>query len=80
MMGRFETPRAGERPEPPTWMPLLAAATTIAELAVMTLVGRVRVNGVTWPVVGLWAFDASDVGARGTQLIQLEIAAAFESK
>jgi fucose 4-O-acetylase-like acetyltransferase len=58
VMGRFEEPRADDRPAPPVWKPLLAAVTVIAGLAVMANVGVVGESGVTWwwpllPVVGL---------------------------
>ena len=58
VMGRFETPRADERPAPPVWKPLAAGVTVIAGLAVMANVGVVGEGGVTWwwpllPVVGM---------------------------
>ncbi|MGP9580392.1 MULTISPECIES: acyltransferase family protein [unclassified Brachybacterium] len=61
VMGRFETPRADERPAPPLWKPILAAVTVIAGLAVMANVGVVGESGVTWwwpllPVVGMVVF------------------------
>ena len=31
VMGRFETPRADDRPPPPVWKPLAAGVTVIAE-------------------------------------------------
>ena len=61
VMGRFETPRADERPAPAVWKPLAAGVTVIAGLAVMANVGVVGEGGVTWwwpllPVVGMWGF------------------------
>lgn len=61
VMGRFETPRADDRPAPALWKPILAAVTVIAGLAVMANVGVVGEIGVTWwwvllPVVGMWSF------------------------
>ncbi|MGP9745773.1 acyltransferase family protein [Brachybacterium sp. AOP29-B2-41] len=61
VMGRFEEPRADDRPAPPAWKPILAAVTVIAGLAVMANVGVVGESGVTWwwpllPVVGLVVF------------------------
>src|SRR5699024_6251806 len=61
VMGRFETPRADERPAPALWKPLAAGVTVIAGLAVMANVGVVGEGGVTWwwpllPVVGMWVF------------------------
>lgn len=58
-MGRFETPRADDRPAPPVWKPVAAAVTVIAGLAVMASVGVVGESGVTWwwvllPVAGMW--------------------------
>ena len=69
MMGRFETPRADDRPAPPVWKPLLAAVTVIAGLAVMANVGVVSESGVTWwwpllPVVGMVVFRVVRVPAR----------------
>ena len=59
VMGRFEDPRADDRPAPAAWKPVLAAVTVIAGLAVMASVGVVGESGVTWwwpllPVVGMW--------------------------
>ena len=70
VMGRFETPRADERPAPATWKPVLAAVTVIAGLAVMASVGVVGESGVTWwwpllPVVGMWVFGVIRTPARG---------------
>ena len=70
VMGRFETPRADERPAPATWKPVLAAVTVIAGLAVMASVGVVGESGVTWwwpllPVVGMWMFGVIRTPARG---------------
>ncbi|MGO1225979.1 MAG: acyltransferase family protein [Brachybacterium sp.] len=67
VMGRFEEPRADDRPAPALWKPILAAVTVIAGLAVMANVGVVGESGVTWwwpllPVVGMAAFRV--VGAR----------------
>ncbi|MGO3290311.1 acyltransferase family protein [Brachybacterium sp.] len=61
VMGRFETPRADDRPAPPMWKPLAAGVTVIAGLAVMANVGVVSESGVAWwwpllPVVGMWVF------------------------
>ncbi|WP_422116179.1 acyltransferase family protein [Brachybacterium sp. UNK5269] len=58
MMGRFEEPRADDRPAPPVWKPVLAAVTVIAGLAVMASVGIAGANGVNWwwpllPVLGM---------------------------
>ena len=69
VMGRFETPRADERPAPATWKPVLAAVTVIAGLAVMASVGVVGESGVTWwwPLlpVGMWMFGVIRTPARG---------------
>ncbi|AXK46740.1 acyltransferase family protein [Brachybacterium saurashtrense] len=64
VMGRFESPRADERPAPPVWKPLAAAVCVIAGLAVMASVGVAGEGGVTWwwpllPVVGLWGFGVA---------------------
>ena len=61
VMGRFEEPRADDRPAPPMWKPVLAAVTVIAGLAVMANVGVVGEDGVTWwwpllPVAGMAVF------------------------
>ncbi|WP_299301525.1 acyltransferase family protein [uncultured Brachybacterium sp.] len=69
VMGRFEMPRANDRPAPPQWKPILAAVTVIAGLAVMANVGVVGENGVTWwwvllPVVGMWVFGVIGTGER----------------
>ena len=60
VMGRFETPRADDRPAPPLWKPIFAAVTVIAGLAVMANVGVVGESGVTWwpllPLVGMVGF------------------------
>ena len=61
VMGRFETPRADDRPAPPVWKPLAAGVTVIAGLAVMANVGVVNESGAAWwwpllPVVGMWVF------------------------
>jgi len=69
VMGRFETPRADDRPAPPVWKPEAAAITVIAGLAVMANVGVVGENGVTWwwvllPVVGMVVFQVISSGAR----------------
>ena len=70
VMGRFETPRADERPAPALWKPLAAGVTVIAGLAVMVNVGVVGEGGVTWwwpllPVVGMWVFGVIRTPARG---------------
>ncbi|NMA76501.1 MAG: acyltransferase [Actinomycetales bacterium] len=69
VMGRFETPRADDRPAPPMWKPLAAGVTVIAGLAVMANVGVVNESGVAWwwpllPVVGMWVFGVVRVPAR----------------
>jgi len=69
VMGRFETPRADDRPAPPVWKPEAAAITVIAGLAVMANVGVVGESGVTWwwvllPVVGMVVFQVISSGAR----------------
>ena len=61
VMGRFETPRADDRPAPPVWKPLAAGVSVIAGLAVMANVGVVNESGVAWwwpllPVAGMWGF------------------------
>ena len=66
VMGRFEDPRADDRPAPAAWKPVLAAVTVIAGLAVMASVGVVGESGVTWwwpllPVVGMWVFGVARV-------------------
>src|SRR5699024_3087254 len=48
VIGRFETPRADDRPAPAVWKPLAAGVTVIAGLAVMANVGVVGEGGVTW--------------------------------
>ena len=70
VMGRFEDPRADDRPAPAAWKPVLAAVTVIAGLAVMASVGVVGESGVTWwwpllPVVGMWMFGVIRTPARG---------------
>src|SRR5699024_5270539 len=69
LMGRFETPRADDRPAPAVWKPLAAGVTVIAGLAVMANVGVVSESGVTWwwpllPVVGMVVFRVVRVPAR----------------
>ena len=61
IFGRFESPQPDDRPAPPVWMPLLAAATICAGLAIMADVGMVNAAGVTWiwpllPLVGMVIF------------------------
>ncbi|WP_394214873.1 acyltransferase family protein [Brachybacterium vulturis] len=61
VLGRFEDPRADDRPAPAMWKPILAAVTIVAGLAVMASVGVVGESGVTWwwvilPVVGVVGF------------------------
>ncbi|GAA4520440.1 acyltransferase family protein [Brachybacterium paraconglomeratum] len=61
VMGRFEEPRADDRPAPALWKPIFAAVMVIAGLAVMANVGVVGESGVTWwwpllPVMGMWGF------------------------
>lgn len=58
VVGRFEDPRADDRPAPALWRPVLAAALVCAGLAVMATSGMVGSDGVNWvwpllPVVGL---------------------------
>ena len=70
VMGRFEDPRADDRPAPAAWKSVLAAVTVIAGLAVMASVGVVGESGVTWwwpllPVVGMWMFGVIRTPARG---------------
>ncbi|ACU83977.1 Probable integral membrane protein [Brachybacterium faecium] len=70
VMGRFEDPRADDRPAPAAWKPVLAAVAVIAGLAVMASVGVVGESGVTWwwpllPVVGMWVFGVIRTPARG---------------
>ena len=70
VMGRFEDPRADDRPAPAAWKPVLAAVTVVAGLAVMASVGVVGESGVTWwwpllPVVGMWVFGVIRTPARG---------------
>ena len=70
VMGRFEDPRADDRPAPAAWKSVLAAVTVIAGLAVMASVGVVGESGVTWwwpllPVVGMWVFGVIRTPARG---------------
>ena len=70
VMGRFEDPRADDRPAPAAWKPVLAAVTVVAGLAVMASVGVVGESGVTWwwpllPVVGMWMFGVIRTPARG---------------
>lgn len=67
VMGRFETPRADDRPAPALWMTIFAAVTVIAGLAVMANVGVVGENGVTWwwpllPVMGMVGFGVVRMG------------------
>ena len=69
VMGRFETPRADDRPAPPVWKPLAAGVTVIAGLAVMANVGVVNESGAAWwwpllPVVGMWVFGVVQVRAK----------------
>lgn len=69
VMGRFETPRADDRPAPPLWKPFAAGVTVIAGLAVMANVGVVSESGVTWwwpllPVVGMVGFEVVGVKSR----------------
>src|SRR5699024_3451460 len=71
VMGRFEDPRADDRPAPAAWKSVLAAVTVIAGLAVMASVGVVGESGVTWwwpllPVVGMWMFGVIRTPARGS--------------
>jgi fucose 4-O-acetylase-like acetyltransferase len=70
VMGRFEEPRADDRPAPPVWKPVLAAITVIAGLGVMASVGIVGESGVNWwwpllPIIGLATFRV--VGVRNNR-------------
>ncbi|MGY5764755.1 acyltransferase family protein [Brachybacterium sp. DNPG3] len=61
LMGRFEDPRADDRPAPAAWRPLAAAACVIAGLAVMASSGIVGPDGLHWiwpllPGAGLLVF------------------------
>ncbi|MDN6176708.1 MAG: acyltransferase [Brevibacterium sp.] len=61
IFGRFETPQPDDRPAPKIWMPILAAASICAGLAIMADVGMVDANGVTWiwpllPLAGMLVF------------------------
>jgi len=53
--GRFESPRADDRPPPPLWRPVLAAAMICAGLAVMADAGMVGPGGLQpiWPLLPL---------------------------
>ena len=71
VLGRFEAPRADDRPAPAMWKPILAAVTVIAGLAVMASVGVVGESGVTWwwpllPVAGMVGFGVVRMG-RGSR-------------
>lgn len=69
VMGRFEEPRADDRPAPALWKPILATVTVNAGLPVLASVGVVGESGVTWwwpllSVVGMWLFGVVAVPAR----------------
>ena len=51
VLGRFEEPRADDRPAPPVWKPIAAAVCVIAGLAVMASVGVVGESGVTLSLI-----------------------------
>ena len=60
LFGRFEDPRADDRPAPPLWQPLLAAVLVCSGLAVMADAGMVGPDGLHWiwpvlPLVGMLA-------------------------
>jgi fucose 4-O-acetylase-like acetyltransferase len=61
VFGRFESPRADDRPAPATWRPICAAVCVCAGLAVLATDGMVGAHGVNWvwpllPVVGMAVF------------------------
>lgn len=61
VFGRFESPRADDRPAPAAWRPIAAAVCVCGGLAVLASSGMVGANGVNWlwpllPVAGLTAF------------------------
>ncbi|WP_304502069.1 acyltransferase [Brachybacterium sp. FME24] len=60
VFGRFEDPRADDRPAPPLWQPVLAAVLVCAGLAVMADAGMVGPGGLNWiwpllPLLGMVA-------------------------
>ena len=67
VMGRFETPRADDRPAPPVWKPIDAAMCVIAGLAVIAsvdVVGGERRDLVVAAVAGSGDVDVRGGGAR----------------
>lgn len=67
VMGRFETPRADDRPAPPVWKPIAAAMCVIAGLAVIAsvdVVGGERRDLVVAAVAGSGDVDVRGGGAR----------------